>query len=263
MGSFNPWPNYEFTGKLRPVYPLSQIRVPDPSISFPSYAARGVPYSENSIARSSVIEILSEQDRQKMRTAGEIARAIMEECRSIIKPGITTDSIDEFVSVECDKRGVYPSLLNYRGFPKSCATSVNEITSLGIPDGRELEEGDVLNLHIGAYYKGFHSSLIECFEVGKTQHGDLIRLADKAMDKAIASCKAGSHYRDVGRVIDSVLEGTGYYSVRDHHGRGINFMWRAPPKVPSYAINTPGIMLSGHGVRDKLCLRVPGECLKV
>lgn len=246
--NFNPWPNYEFTGKLRPCYPLSPLRIPDLSISFPSYACRGVPYSENSIARSSVIEILSVQDRPKMYAAGEIVRNIMEKCRSIIKPGITTDSIDEFVSTECNNRGVYPSLLNYRGFPKSCATSLNEVAALGIPDRRKLENGDILNLHIGVYHKGFHSSLIECFEVGQTKHKELIEITKKAMDKAIAACKSGVHYRNVGKVIDSVLKGTKYCNVLDHHGRGINFMWRAPPKVPSYTINTTGVMLPGHAV---------------
>lgn len=223
------------------------MRKPESTVSYPNYYPRGVPYSENAIVRSSVIEILCERDILSIREAGIIAYEIIEECRKIISPGITTDAIDEFVSNECNKRKVYPSLLNYRGFPKSVATNVNEVANLGIPDQRELQSDDILNLQLGIYHRGFHASITECFEVGpENKHAELIELAERAMQAALNTCKLGEYYREIGKAIDAVLKDTGYYNVHDHYGRGINYVWRAQPKVPSYYINTPGIILPGH-----------------
>ena len=85
----------------------------------------------------------------------------------MVKPGVTTEQIDEVVHNFIIAAGGYPSPLNYYNFPRSCCTSVNEIICHGIPDTRPLEEGDIVNLDVTAYYEGFHGDLNETYCVGK------------------------------------------------------------------------------------------------
>lgn len=80
---------------------------------------------------------------------------------------MTTEKIDEIVHEYITSQGAYPSPLNYYGFPRSCCTSVNEIICHGIPDTRPLQEGDIVNLDVTAYYDGFHGDLNETYFVGK------------------------------------------------------------------------------------------------
>ena len=128
---YNPFPQYAFTGNLRPSYPLSPKRsVPD-SIQKPDYALDSIPKSEAKIRGSHIIQVLNENDIQKMKTVCRIAREVLEEGAAAIKVGVTTDEIDRIVHEACIKRNAYPSPLNYHGFPKSCCTSVNEVICHG------------------------------------------------------------------------------------------------------------------------------------
>lgn len=246
---FNPWPNFEFTGSLRPAYPLSELRKPAEDISCPNYASRGVPYSENSTVRSSIIEVINPQDIAKIATAAKLVSEILANIGTIATPGTTTDSIDAFVSSKCNETRVYPSLLNYRGFPKSVSTCVNEVAGFGIPDHRKLLDGDILNIRLGVYHKGFHACASRCFHIGPTPTSENLELStavDAAMRSAISACAPGKFYRDIGAAIDTTLHDTDFVAVHDHYGHGINFIWRAPPTVPSHYLNTSGIILPGH-----------------
>lgn len=91
-----------------------------------------------------------------MRAAGRAAREVLDIAGSLVQPGVTTDEIDEAVHRACLARKAYPSPLNYRNFPKSCCTSVNEVICHGIPDMRPLEAGDVVNVDITVYLDGYH-----------------------------------------------------------------------------------------------------------
>lgn len=133
-GTFNPFPSYFFTGKLRPVYPLSPKRpVPD-SIAKPDYAndPQGLPKSELAIRGSTKIKVLEPSAIEKMRTICRLSREVLEEGAKAIRVGVTTDEIDRVVHEACMARNVYPSPLNYYTFPKSCCTSVNEVICHGM-----------------------------------------------------------------------------------------------------------------------------------
>ena len=132
-GDINPFPQYPYTGTLRPVYPLSPYRPVPKDIARPDYAddPQGYPRSEMAIKGSSKIKVLEPDEIQKMKTVCRIAREVLEEGAKLVRVGVTTDEIDAVIHEACIQRKAYPSPLNYYTFPKSCCTSVNEVICHG------------------------------------------------------------------------------------------------------------------------------------
>ena len=102
------------------------------------------------------ITLKSAADIEGMRVAGRLASEVLDMLTPHVKPGITTDDIDAYVHELTIKEGGYPSPLNYRGFPKSVCTSVNEVICHGIPDDRPLRDGDIINLDVTIFLDGVH-----------------------------------------------------------------------------------------------------------
>ncbi|KAI9446485.1 methionine aminopeptidase [Lactarius indigo] len=246
-GSFNPFPNFGFSGPLRPVYPLSPTRVVPDHIPRPDYAEDGIPVSEN---RRNVQppRVLSLEEQEKMRTVCRLAREVLDTAASHIRPGITTDEIDAVVHQACIERNAYPSPLNYRHYPKSVCTSINEVICHGIPDQRKLQEGDIINIDVTLYYDGFHGDLNETYPVGQIDEDSqrLIRTARKCLDESIKICRPGALIRDIGKVIEPIARANGCSSVRTYTGHGINDLFHCTPNVPHYAKNKAvGTMKAG------------------
>ncbi|XP_050548140.1 methionine aminopeptidase 1-like, partial [Daktulosphaira vitifoliae] len=143
---FNPWPDYTFTGSLRPYKTSSPRTVPD-HIPRPDYAdhPEGIPISEQQVKLASHIKVLNDEEIEEMRVACKLGREVLDEVASIIGIGVLTDEIDRIVHEACVVRECYPSPLNYYKYPKSCCTSVNEVICHGIPDMRPLADGDICN----------------------------------------------------------------------------------------------------------------------
>lgn len=103
-GCYNPFPTYPYTGPLRPVYPLSEKRVVPTSIPHPDYAADGIPKAR--ALRSNKVELLDAQAQKKMRKVCKLAREVLDIAAAALRPGITTDEIDEIVHKACVERNV-------------------------------------------------------------------------------------------------------------------------------------------------------------
>ncbi|KAJ7356456.1 peptidase M24, structural domain-containing protein [Mycena albidolilacea] len=236
-GTYNPFPNYNFTGPMRPVYPLSPKRkIPD-HIQLPDHAIDGTPKSTRRPEGNP--RILNAEDIEKMRTVCRMSREVLDLAAAAIRPGITTDEIDEIVHNATIERNAYPSDLNYRKFPKSVCTSVNEVICHGIPDQRKLREGDIINLDVSVYYQGFHGDLNGTYPVGQIdeESAKLIRTTRECLDKAIAICKPGALFRDIGKIIEPIARSNGCTPVRTYIGHGINSMFHDAPDIPHYAKN--------------------------
>lgn len=260
---FNPFPNYRFTGSLRPKYPLSGRRDVKDGIKKPDYADTGKPLSELSIRGSSRIEALSKQDQDLMRETCQLAREVLNEGRKLVKPGTTTDEIDRVIHDACMERNCYPSPLNYMEFPKSCCTSVNEVICHGIPDQYELKDGDIVNLDVTAYYNGFHGDLNETYPVGKNvdeKAKKLIKATRECLNKAIEMCKPGVLYRDLGTIIQKTAVTEGFQVVKSYCGHGIHRHFHCAPSIPHYSKNKAvGVMkpgMSGFTFSLKLMLSI-------
>ena len=122
------------------------------TISIPPYAKSGVPPNNFKWKDDGRPELKSPEAIEKMRKACQLARGILKSSAALIKPGVTTQMIDDFVFDMATKNGAYPSPLNYRGFPKSVCTSVNNCACHGIPDSRELVDGDIINVDVTVYF---------------------------------------------------------------------------------------------------------------
>ncbi|KAJ8594327.1 methionine aminopeptidase [Rhizopogon salebrosus TDB-379] len=239
-GTYNPFVNYNYTGTLRPVYPLSPKREVPAHIPRPDYALdeQGVPMTEIKRAGQPP-RILNAEEIEKMRTACRLGREVLDLAAAMIRPGVTTDEIDAVVHQATIERNAYPSPLNYRNFPKSLCTSINETICHGIPDRRKLQEGDIINLDISLYLDGFHSDLNATYPVGEIDEDSkkLLQSTRQCLDEAIRICKPGALFRDIGKIIEPIARANGCAVVRTYTGHGINDLFHTAPNIPHYAKN--------------------------
>eukprot|EP00112_Aurelia_sp_Birch-Aquarium-sp1_P018302 Seg435.12 transcript_id=Seg435.12/GoldUCD/mRNA.D3Y31 product="Methionine aminopeptidase 1" protein_id=Seg435.12/GoldUCD/D3Y31 len=248
--NYNPYPGYMYTGKLKP-FPLSEKRTVPLHIGRPDYAdhPKGYPASEMSVKRSTSIQVLTPSEIESMREVCRLAREVLDIGAKAVKVGITADEIDRIVHEATVERNCYPSPLNYSGFPKSCCTSVNEVICHGIPDKRPLENGDIVNLDITCYYKGFHGDLNETLFVGEVDDAskNLVKTAYECMMSAIHEIKPGVRYRELGNFIQKHAHTNGCAVTKTYCGHGIHRLFHTAPNIPHYAKNKAvGIMKPGH-----------------
>jgi len=248
--AFRP-PGFAYTGPLRPHYVTPMRDVPD-HIEKPEYALTGTPVTEMKLKESTKIYINSKEEVEGIRVACRMGREILDIAGKMVRPGITTEEIDKVVHEETIKRNAYPSPLNYHFFPKSCCTSVNEVICHGIPDTRPLEEGDIVNIDISVFYKGYHGDLNETFCVGKVDDASklLIKTTYEALMNAIAEMRSGALVRDFGTIISKTVNTKGFQVVKSYCGHGIGKLFHGSPNVPHYARNKavgvlrPGMVLT-------------------
>ncbi|KAK9507756.1 hypothetical protein O3M35_007540 [Rhynocoris fuscipes] len=248
--AYIPWPNYRFTGKLRPFKQTNRRTVPK-NIGRPDYAdhPEGIPISEQQMRQSAQIKVLSDEDIEGMKVACKLGREVLEEASKVIDVGVTTDEIDRIVHEACIERECYPSPLNYYQFPRSCCTSVNEVICHGIPDLRPLSNGDICNVDITVYHRGYHGDLNETFWVGEVNEigKKLTRVTWECLQKAIDIVKPGEKYREIGNVIQKHAQAHGFSVVRSYCGHGIHQLFHTAPSIPHYAKNKAvGVMKAGH-----------------
>ena len=156
---------FKYTGKVEPsLQRPPTLTVPD-TVKRPDYAIDGIPKVKRR-GNSWDVEPLNPDDIPRMKIAGRIAREVLDEAVKIVKPGITTLSIDEVVHKATVDRNSYPSPLNYHGFPRSCCTSINEIICHGIPDYTVLNDGDIVNIDVTIFHDGVHGDCSETVFVG-------------------------------------------------------------------------------------------------
>ncbi|KAJ1968067.1 Methionine aminopeptidase 1 [Dimargaris xerosporica] len=248
-GTYNPFPQYHFTGSIRPEYPLGPRRPVPAHIPRPDYAETGIPASEHAVRSSTKIECLGPEEIAKIRHVAKMGREVLDAGARAIRVGVTTDEIDAVIHQACIERNAYPSPLNYYEFPKSMCSSVNEVICHGIPDKRPLEDGDILNLDISIYLDGFHADMNKTYFVGNVDKRgrELVDTTRECLDKAIAMVEPGALYRDLGNVIEKHARSKGFSVVRTYCGHGIHRLFHCTPNVPHYAKNKAiGVMKPGH-----------------
>ncbi|MEU4626267.1 type I methionyl aminopeptidase [Actinoplanes sp. NPDC023801] len=173
---------------------------------------------------------------EKMRIAGRIAAQATQLAGEHCKPGVTTDEIDRVVHEFLLDHGAYPSTLGYKGFPKSCCTSLNEVICHGIPDSTVLEDGDIINVDVTAYLNGVHGDTDATFCVGDVSEEArlLVERTHEAMMRGIRAVAPGRPINAIGRVIEAYARRFGYGVVRDFTGHGIGETFHSGLYVPHY-----------------------------
>ena len=181
-------------------------------------------------------DIKSPETIEKIRVAGRIAAQALQVVGEAVRPGVTTDELDRIGHEFIISHNAYPSCLGYMGFPKSLCTSVNEVICHGIPDDRPLEDGDIVNVDITAYYDGVHGDTCAMFEVGNVDEEShlLIERTRNAMMRGIKAVRPGREINVIGRVIESYAHRFDYGVVRDFTGHGVGEAFHSGLIVPHY-----------------------------
>jgi methionyl aminopeptidase len=184
-------------------------------------------------------EILKGKDLEGMRASCRLAAETLEMIAEHVRPGITTLEIDQLVHDFIVAHGAYPSPLNYKGFPKSVCTSINEVVCHGIPEARALVEGDIVNIDVTTTLpakKGFFGDTSATFYVGEppplARH--VTEVAREALEVGIAAVVPGGRLGDVGAAIQALVESKGCSVVRDYTGHGIGRVFHTEPTVTHY-----------------------------
>ncbi len=181
-------------------------------------------------------DVYSPAEVELIRESGRIAAGAVEAVGAAIRPGITTDELDAIAHAYLIERDAYPSTLGYRGFPKSCCTSLNEVVCHGIPDDTALVEGDILNVDITAYKNGMHGDLNATFAVGQVRQdaAQLIERTREALNRGIKAVAPGRPVNVIGRAIESYAKRFGYGVVRDFTGHGVGRSFHSGLVIPHY-----------------------------
>jgi methionyl aminopeptidase len=193
------------------------LRTVPASIPRPEYVGRPGP------ARYTGSYVQTPETIEKIRAAGRLAARAMAEAANAIEPGVTTDALDAIVHGYLCDHGAYPSTLGYRGFPKSCCTSLNEVVCHGIPDSTVIQDGDIVNIDVTAYLDGVHGDTCATYPAGDVAEENwlLIERTAEALRRGIKAVAPGRKMNVIGRVIESYAKRFGYGVVRDYTGHGI------------------------------------------
>lgn len=185
-----------------------------------------------------------------IRESGKVNVAILNEVAARIKPGMTTQEIDDIVAAETKKYGAIAAPLNYEGFPKSVCTSINSQVCHGIPSEEDvLEEGDIVNVDVSTIYKGYFSDSSRMFCIGKVseEREKLVRVTKECVELGLEQVKPWNFLGDMAQVINDHAKANGYSIVVDIGGHGIGLEFHEEPFV-SYVTKAGTEMLMVPGM---------------
>ena len=209
---------------------ISPMRTVPSHIARPSYADSGLVerWDEPTVKSDDIIE--------RMRHAGRVASEVLRLSGEFLRPGITTDEVDEYTHNLFVERGAYPSTLNYHGYPKSLCTSANEVICHGIPDSRVIRDGDIMNLDVTGFIGGVHGDTNATFLIGEVsdEHRRLVRVTEECMWLGIEAVRPGRPLSDIGRAIEQHADAQGYGVVRAFIGHGIGEQFHTDIQVLHY-----------------------------
>lgn len=193
------------------------------------------------------VSIMNEEQLPKMRVAGRLAAEVLEMLEDRVVPGISTGELDQIChDYIVNTQKAIPAPLNYKGFPKSICTSINQVVCHGIPsDKKFLKNGDIVNIDITVIKDGYYGDTSKMFLVGKVpSHAErLCKITQECLYKGIELVKPGARLGDIGHVIQQHAEANFYSVVRDYCGHGIGTVFHQDPQVLHYGKPGTGMEL--------------------
>jgi len=185
------------------------------------------------------------EEIERMRRAGQIVAAALEAMRVQVKPGITTQELDVVAEELIRDMGGTPSFKGYRGYPASICASINEEIVHGIPGPRQLREGDIISLDVGAIYEGYQGDAAITVGAGKisSRAQRLMEATQAALAAGIAAARDGSRLGDVSHAIEVAAQSAGFQVVREYGGHGIGKQMHESPMIPNWGPPDRGFRL--------------------
>jgi methionyl aminopeptidase len=195
--------------------------------------------------RSGLVHIKSAREIEAMRVVCRMAGETLLKVGEMIRPGLTTDEINDFVHADTLRRGAIPAPLNYLGFPKSVCTSINDVVCHGIPSAQRIVDGDIINVDVTHIYDGFHGDTSATFYIGTPSEDakKVTEISRRCLELGIAAVTPGARIGDIGAVIQEFAEGQGCGVVRDFVGHGIGRIFHEEPKVSHTGVRGQGLRL--------------------
>lgn len=183
-----------------------------------------------------MISIKTQRELEVMRQACKITAAARALAGKMVRPGVTTGQIDKAVHDFIVSQGAKPSFLHYQGYPASACISVNEVIIHGIPGNRELKEGDIVSVDVGACYKGFHGDCAATFACGRIsdEAQRLIDVTKQSFFEGIKFARQGNRVSDISHAVQTYVEANGFSVVRAFVGHGVGEHLHEEPSVPNY-----------------------------
>ncbi len=180
-----------------------------------------------------------------MRAGGRIVADVLQKLVNRLRPGLVEKELDELVRKEFKRHKVIPAFLGYHGYPATVCVSVNDEIVHGIPDEREIKDGDIVSMDLGCIYKGFVADAAVTAGVGAVspEAQRLIEVTRQALERGIGAARAGTRLGEIGAAIQGYVEGEGFSVVREYVGHGVGRQMHEDPQVPNYGSPDSGPML--------------------
>lgn len=191
------------------------------------------------------VTIHSKEEFEKMRHAGKLAAQVLDHITDFVKPGVTTNKLNEICHKMILDNKAIPAPLNYKGFPKSICTSINHVVCHGIPDDKKLKDGDIVNIDVTVIVDGYHGDTSRMYYIGKPsiKAKRLVEVTYQAMMLGIEQVRPGATLGDIGHAIQEYAENHNFSVVRDYCGHGIGKVFHAEPNVLHYGQPGTGMVL--------------------
>lgn len=189
-----------------------------------------------------MLKALNRVELEKMRNAGRLAAEVLDMITDHVKEGVTTLELNDICHEFIVKNNAVPAPLNYRGFPKSICTSINEVVCHGIPSTEDvLKDGDIMNIDVTVIVDGYHGDTSRMYYIGNVSDDakHLVNTTYDAMMAGIATVKSGSFVSDIGKAIQPLAESNGFSVVREYCGHGIHKVFHDDPQILHYEFNDP------------------------
>ncbi|MFC7393522.1 type I methionyl aminopeptidase [Scopulibacillus cellulosilyticus] len=192
-----------------------------------------------------MIQLKSMNEIAKMKEAGELLARTHQEIKKLIKPGVTTNEIDEFVEGYLAEHGATPEQKGYNGYQFATCASVNDEICHGFPTDTPLKNGDIVTIDMVVNLNGALADSAWSYAVGEVskQAQDLLEVTEASLYEGIKQAVIGNRIGDIGHAIQTFVEPKGYSVVRDFVGHGIGPTLHEEPQVPHYGLKGKGLRL--------------------
>ncbi|MGH6692764.1 MAG: type I methionyl aminopeptidase [Gammaproteobacteria bacterium] len=171
-----------------------------------------------------------------MNAANAIVLSVLDGIAARIGPGVTTRELDSWADRHIREAGGVPAFLDYRGYPATLCTSINDVVVHGIPDDRPLVAGDIVGVDCGVAYKGYYGDAARTYPVGSVdpESARLLEVTERALSRGIAQALPGNRLSDIGHAVQAEVEAAGFSVVREFVGHGIGAALHEEPQVPNF-----------------------------
>ncbi|WP_375203792.1 type I methionyl aminopeptidase [Hyphococcus sp.] len=192
---------------------------------------------EDDVVRPGAIKLHGPEDFDGMRKAGQLAASALDMIAEQVKPGVTTEHLDDLIRKFVFDHNALSATIGYRGYRHASCISLNHVICHGIPSDKILKNGDIMNIDVTVIVDGWHGDTSRMYYAGepKVKARRLVDTTYDAMMAGINAVKPGATLRDIGRAIQTIAEGQGFSVVRDFCGHGLGRVFHDAPNVVHYA----------------------------